>query len=166
MTPPWGGLDIGTTRTNWVSPCLAFSRTRSSSFWPPTVWFATMSTFLKTGSLLPGCGGDRARGRWSGLPGLLEDAVHRARDAVLVRPADHRGNGGEVEDRRRRGDLPLQREGAPRVGLRARPAPPARDHVVDEHERAQPDDERGQRDEQVPARVLVGVVGHSARHPL
>ena len=50
-----------------------------------------------------------------GLGGGAEDAVHRAGDAVLVRAADDRRDGVEVEDRRRRGDLPLERERAPRV---------------------------------------------------
>ena len=47
------------------------------------------------------------------------------------------GNGVEVEDRRRRGDLPLERQRAPRVGHRARPAAPRRDHVVGEDQRAE-----------------------------
>ena len=61
----------------------------------------------------------RARGLRH-LRAALEDAVHRAGHAVLVRPADDRRDGVEVEDRRRRGDLPLERERAPRVGVRAR----------------------------------------------
>ena len=51
-----------------------------------------------------------------------EDAVHRARDAVLVGAADDGWYPVEVEDRRRRGDLPLERHPAPRVGHGARAA--------------------------------------------
>ena len=57
-------------------------------------------------ALRPPAGGRRGR----------EDAVHRARDAVLVGAAHDRGHPVEVEDRRRRGDLPLERHAAPRVG--------------------------------------------------
>ena len=72
----------------------------------------------------------------------------------------------EVEDRRRRGDLPLERERAPRVGHRARPAAPRGDHVVGEDQRAQAEDEGADRDDQVPGRELVGVVVDAARHAL
>ena len=72
----------------------------------------------------------------------------------------------EVEDRRRRGHLPLERERLPRVRRGARAAAPRGDHVVDEHQRREPEHERAQRDEQVPARELLGVVGHAPRHAL
>ncbi len=51
----------------------------------------------------------------------VEDAVPRARHAVLVRAADDLRDLVEVEDRRRRGHLPLERQRAPRVGGRASP---------------------------------------------
>ena len=69
----------------------------------------------------------------------LHHRVPRAGHAVLVRSADDLGDLVEVEDRRRRGHLPLERESAPRVGLRDRAASPADHHVVDE------DDERRRR---------------------
>src|SRR4051812_6865999 len=102
MTPPWGGRSIGTTRTNCVSSSArAFSRTRSSSFWPPTVWLATMRIFFKSRSLLLWGRGHGARRRRRHLAGLLEHAVHGARYPVLVGAADDGRHGVEVEDGRR-----------------------------------------------------------------
>ena len=46
---------------------------------------------------------------------LVEDDVLGARLAVVVRAADHARRAVEVEDRRRRGDLPLDRQRAPGV---------------------------------------------------
>ena len=97
----------------------------------------------------------------------LEDAVHRAGDAVLVGAADDRRDRVEVEDRRRRGDLPLERQRAPRVGRGARPAAPARRpccrakiSVLRPRTKAQIEMTRFQR------RELLGVVGDAARHAL
>ena len=56
---------------------------------------------------------------------VLVGAAHDLRDLV------------EVEDRRRRGHLPLERARAPRVAGRRRTEGPADDHVVEEHERRQ-----------------------------
>src|SRR5690349_15748391 len=63
-----------------------------------------------------------------------EDRVPRTGDAVLVRVADDLRDLVEVEDRRRRADLPLERERAPRVALGDLAVPPRVDHVVEEHE--------------------------------
>src|SRR3954463_7668492 len=120
MTPPCGGRSMGTTSTNCTSPSRAFSRTRSSSFWPPTGWLATMRIFFKRCSLLLGGRGHGSRRRRCHLARLLEDAVDGARHPVLVRAADDGGDVFEVEEGRRRGALPLQRQRAPRVGLGAR----------------------------------------------
>ena len=61
---------------------------------------------------------------FSALLGLVAVPVHdrvpRAADAVLVRAADDLRDLVEVEDRRRRGHLPLERERAPRVRRRDR----------------------------------------------
>src|SRR4051794_21236727 len=101
------------------------------------VSFASTSTFGISGSsrerprltLLFSLRGGSARGLLGPrLGGRLEDAVARAGDAVLVRAADHGRDLVEVEDRRRGGALPLERERAPRVGGRAGAAAPARDH--------------------------------------
>src|SRR3954447_25349278 len=126
MTPPCGGRSMGTASTKCTSPSRAFSRTRSSSFWPPTVWLATMRIFFKRCSLLLGGRGHGSRRRRRHLARLLEDAVDGARHPVLVRPANDGGAGVEVEDGRRRQALPLERQGAPGVGLGARAAAPAR----------------------------------------
>src|SRR5436305_203014 len=75
----------------------------------------------------------------------LEDPVDGAGDPVLVRPADHGRDPVEVEDRRRGGDLPLEREGAPRVRGRARAEPPRGHDVVEEDERREPEQEGGDR---------------------
>ena len=100
---------------------------------------------LAGSATLPAGVGARSRGRGR----RREDAVHGARHAVLVGSADDRRDAIEVEDRRRRGDLPLERQRAPRVGHRARAAAPAGDHVVDEDQRAEPEPEARDRDEQV-----------------
>src|SRR4051794_15103022 len=62
--------------------------------------------------------------------------------------------------------LPPERGAAPGVGPRARPAAPGRDHVVGEDERAEAEEEARDRDREVPAGPLLGVVGDAARHPL
>ena len=90
----------------------------------------------------------------------------RAGDAVLVRRADDLRDLVEVEDRRRRGDLPLERHRAPRVRRRDRAEAPARDHVVEEDERRGAEPERRERDEHVEVGELRQVVGDAARHPL
>src|SRR5262245_32538327 len=56
--------------------------------------------------------------------GSAEYRVARARDAVLVGPADDLRDLVEVEDRRRRAHLPLERERVPRVRLRDGPVLP------------------------------------------
>ena len=95
-----------------------------------------------------------------------ENRVLRAGDAVLVRRADDLRDLVEVEDRRRRADLPLERHRAPRVRRRDRAAAPARDHVVEEDERRRAEPERRERDEHVQVGELRRVVGDAARHPL
>src|SRR3954451_25185777 len=91
----------------------------------------------------------------------LEDRVPGARDAVLVRAADHRRDLVEVEDRRGRGHLPLDRVRAPRVSRGRWAVTPRADHVVEEDEERGAEDERGDRDEQIPARVLLRVVRYA-----
>ena len=96
----------------------------------------------------------------------VEDGVPRARDAVLVRVADDLRDLVEVEDRRRRAHLPLERQRAPRVRGRRAPEAPARDHVVEEDDRRGAEPERRDRDEQVQVGEARRVVGDAARHPL
>src|ERR1700712_4807610 len=98
MTLPCRGRDCGTT--TWkctVPPSPARSRTRSSRFLPPIVSFARTRTFA-TGSDPLVTLGRLGAGRLLGprLFGRLEDAVHRAGHAVLVRAADDRRHGIEV----------------------------------------------------------------------
>src|SRR5437588_11732885 len=147
MTSPAEGLLAGTTRRTRTSPEEARSRTASSSFAPASVRFATTRTSLTARSLPRRRPYHRARARrrsrWS------EHPVHRAGHAVLVRPADDRGHAVEVEDRRRRGHLPLERHPAPWVCDRDRSSAPARDDVVDEDERREPEAAARDRDEQV-----------------
>src|SRR5205814_5285901 len=81
----------------------------------------------------------------SGLHGWLEDAVDGTRHAVLVRPADDCRDRVEVEDRRWRGHLPLECEPTPRVRRRSRSAAPTRDDVVEEDQRAEPEQEARER---------------------
>src|ERR671914_945127 len=96
---------------------------------------------------------DRLRGlgrpaRLDGPP--VHDGMPGATHAVLVRAADDLRDRVEVEDGRRRGDLPLERHRAPRVPRRERSAPPAHEHVVEEDERRGTEGEGGDRDDQVP----------------
>src|ERR1700731_1675543 len=129
MTVPWRGLFWGTMMRRCASPAaLTRARTVSSSLRPPSVSFATTRISVIGGSF-PGRHRDAAGGTRPDLGATAEDAVHRAGHAVLVRPADDRRGRVEVEDRRRRRDLPLERQRAPRVRDRARTAAPARDHV-------------------------------------
>src|SRR5580658_2086432 len=128
MTSPDEGLVWGTTRRKRTSPEAARSRTASSSFTPPSVRLAITRTSF-TGSASSSltwyslawhrrdarAGSDRGGGR-------REDAVDGAGDAVLIRTADDRRNAVEVEDRRRRGHLPLECHAAPGVGWGLRPA--------------------------------------------
>ena len=85
------------------------------------------------------------------------DRVPGAGDAVLVRAADDARDLVEVEDRRRRGNLPLDRLGPPRVGGRLRAPLPADDHVVDEHQLREAEEEGRDRDHEVPGAELRGV---------
>ena len=62
--------------------------------------------------------------------------------AVLVRAADDARDLVEVEDRRRRGDQPLDRLRAPRVVAGERAPPPADDHVVEEDQLGGAEQER------------------------
>src|SRR5271167_5034221 len=150
MTRPALGLVIGTTSRNCTSPWAARARTSSSSLRPASVWLAITRisvidvslppwwrtdsghrTMLRLGSLA-GRLGDAARRGGLHLGASLEDAVHSAGYAVFVGPADDGRNRVEVEDRGRRGDLPLERERSPGVGHGAGPTAPTGDHVVDE----------------------------------
>ena len=110
------------------------SRTACSSLRPP----ATSLRKTSSGALLglgAHVGAHHARlvgrdlGAFAG-----HDRVPGAGDAELVGAADDARDLVEVEDRRRRGDLPLDRVGAPGVGLGPRAEAPADDHVVEEDE--------------------------------
>src|SRR4051794_36336340 len=116
MTLPWRGRVRGTiTTARSPSASAASPRTFSSSSRPPMVSLAT-TRIVFTG--LPPRGGRSCRRGFAAGGGArargdrrrrrAEDAVHRARHAVLVGAADDGGDGVEVEDRRRRGDLPLE----------------------------------------------------------
>src|SRR5258707_6790415 len=83
-----------------------------------------------------------------------------------VRVADDLRDLDEVADRRRRADLPLERQRAPWIALGNRPVRPRVDHVVEEDERGGTEPERRDRDEEVDVGEAVGVVGDTARHPL
>src|ERR1019366_2066760 len=134
----------GTIRRKRTSPDAARARTASSSFFPPSVRLATTRTSL-TGFPLRSFAWrpDDAR-TGSGRGGRRrEDAVDRAGHAILVRTADDRREAVEVEDRGRRGHLPLERQPPPRVGDAAWSPTPARDHVVDEHQRGEAQAEAG-----------------------
>src|ERR1044071_573919 len=111
MMLPCLGLLRGThTMTRVPSPpALARSLTVSSSCAPASVSLATTRMVLMSCSP-SSLGGRLGVGtRWGclclGRRGRFEDAVDRARAAVLVRPADHRRQLIEVEHRRRGGDL-------------------------------------------------------------
>src|SRR5947209_18666787 len=126
MTRPCAGRLRGTTSAKRTSPPAFSSRILSRSLAPPIVWLATTRTVFTRYSLPRHLGRAAARRRGRAhLAGLAEHAVDGPRHPVLVGAAHHRGHRVEVEDRRRRGDLPLQREGPPRVGLRPGAAPPA-----------------------------------------
>src|SRR5580765_192836 len=90
---------------------------------------------------------------WHRLGGgrAAEDRVAGAGDAVLVRAADDLRHLREVEDRRRRADLPLEAHRVPRVVARGRAVLPRPDEVVDEDERGRAEREGGDRDELVQA---------------
>src|SRR3954471_2139514 len=122
MMLPWRGRVCGTT--TWkrtLSSTAAIAFTRSSRLPPPIVSLATTRIRLDTLGLSLVLGHRRARRLLRpGLRRRLEDPVDRARHAVLVRAADDGRHRVEVEERRRRGALPLQRERPPRVGRRAR----------------------------------------------
>src|SRR3954465_2627686 len=101
---------------NFASRRSCRSTIASSSALPPIVSFARTST-LAMRLRLRLSRGTAGRGRDLLLRlDRSEDPVHRARDAVLVGTADHGRHPVEVEEGWRRGDLPLQGEGAPRVG--------------------------------------------------
>src|SRR3954470_5090177 len=109
MMLPCLGLLRGTQITTRVSSPLAPARSlmTSSSLAPASVSFATTRMVLM-GSGCSSCGGRLGVGARRGRLRLRrrrrpEDAVHRARHAVLVGPADDGGDLVEVEDRRRRG---------------------------------------------------------------
>src|ERR1700741_714191 len=94
MMLPCLGLLRGTQMTTCTSGCPpARSRTVSSSLAPPRVSLATTRIVFMgcCSSSLGGRLGGRAGGRGLGLGGRRrpEDAMHGARDAVLVRAADH-----------------------------------------------------------------------------
>src|SRR6266540_3880651 len=99
-------------------------------------------------------------------PGAVQQRVPRAGDAVLVRVADDLRDLVEVEHRRRRAHLPLERQRAPRIARRRRAVAPRVDHVVEEDDHRRAQSERADRDEHVPVRELRRVVGDAARHPL
>ena len=142
----------GHTTVQRIGPRAARRSIASISFWPPTVSLATTSDVgrrscagcrLRAASTsLPMRAVRRCRGRCSPaaacpspppsaptgdlLAVAVQDRVHRAGDAVLVRAADDLRDLVEVEDRRRRGNLPLERARPPRVAGGAGPAGPAR----------------------------------------
>src|SRR5919202_1760203 len=113
MMLPWRGRVRGTQIATRMSPSAACSLIRSSSDAPPSVSLATTRiVFIRRsppedrraslgGRVLACAGGLRHLGP------ALEHAVDRAGDAVLVGPADDGRDGVEVEDRRRRADLPF-----------------------------------------------------------
>src|SRR6185312_17080170 len=141
------GLFCGAITTKLASPAAARALIASIRLRPPWVSFATTRTLaMRFTSLRGRCRRDAAGRRRLGLRRRLEDAVDRAGYAVLVRTAHHRRHRVEVEDRGRRGDLPLQRQRAPRVGGGARAEAPAHDHVVEEDERAEAEQEARDRD--------------------
>ena len=74
---------------------------------PATVSFATTRTCAQSAA--------GTSSRLDAAPVAVQHRVPRAGDAVLVRAADDLRDLVEVEDRRRRGDLPLERQRAPRV---------------------------------------------------
>src|SRR3954451_2260500 len=103
MTRPERGRVMGTTRVKRVSGSLsARSRMACSSFAAPTVSVAMTRTLGISATSLPagGCCVCRCDGAGRLLDvGPAEHAVHGARHAVLVRPADDGRHGIEVEDR-------------------------------------------------------------------
>ena len=115
MTSPAVGFVWGTTRRNCH---IAFRRTctrTSSSFSPPSVRLATTKYLFHriVCSFTRGCVENSARSTGGATDsrrarGWSEGAVYRAWHAVLVRPADDGRDAVEVEDRRRRGNLPLE----------------------------------------------------------
>src|SRR5215208_4877971 len=120
MMLPWRGRLRGTQIATRMSSSAACSRIFSSSSLPPSVSFATTRIVFIRGSppedQSPSLGG-RVLARAGGLRHLgtaLEHAVDRAGNAVLVRAADDGRDRVEVEDGWRRGNLPLERERAPR----------------------------------------------------
>src|SRR5579859_7938413 len=125
-----------------TSPAAAWARTAASSLAPPRVRLATTSISFTAVLSSRARGvidarGAAAGGGGCGRGGGGEDPVDGTRDAVLVRSADDGGHAVEVEDRRRRGDLPLQGHAPPGVGDRTRATAPAGDHVVEEDQRAE-----------------------------
>src|SRR3954453_13520512 len=134
MMLPCRGLVRGTQMTTDSSgSAAASSLVLSSRAPPPIVSLATTRTRLMavppTRALAPRDHDVTARscvtpGRLLHAISLLEDPVPRAGPAVLIRPADDGRDVVEVEDRRRRGDLPLERERAPRVRRRPCAAAP------------------------------------------
>src|SRR5439155_3211351 len=84
------------------------SRAFAASARPPSVSFATTSTRAIVEALLMRLRHRRRTGRGRDL-GLAEHPVHRPRDAVLVGTTDDRRYRVEVEHRRGRRDLPLER---------------------------------------------------------
>src|SRR3954447_10265881 len=121
MMFPWRGRVRGTQIATRMSSSAACSRMRSSSGAPPRVSFATTRiVFMRC---LPASVRGRVLARPDGLGDLgaaLEDPVHGAADAVLVRASDDGGDVVEVEDGRWRRDLPLEGERPPRVRRGAR----------------------------------------------
>src|SRR5512132_3303046 len=98
-------------------------------------------------------------------PRAVQQRVPRAGYAVLVWTADHLRDLVEVEHRRWRADLPLERERMPRIPRRLRTELPRMDHAVEEDDDRRAERERADRDEQVPVSELGGVVGDTSRHP-
>ena len=101
---------------------------------------------------------------WASLVGA-QDRVPGARDAVLVGTADDLRDLVEVEDRRRRRDLPLERARVPRVGLGDRAALPADDHVVDEQDERGAEHEGRDGDEEIEVSERRVVVEDTPWHP-
>src|ERR1700722_14991080 len=141
MTRPAAGLLWGTTKRKRTAPSLARARTASNSLAPPRVRLATTRTSLMPRSSLARRAQHATCGGCCGGGG--KDSVDRTGNAVLVRATNDSRQFVEVEDGRRRGDLPLERHAAPGVGDRDGAATPACDHVVDEHQRADSQREAG-----------------------
>src|SRR4051794_26085060 len=137
MTLPCLGRVRGTHTTTRASPSASstLSWMVCSSLAPASVSLATTRmvfmgfAFLLVRWVGRSPGGRRRLARHR-LGRRSEYPVDGTGHAILVGAADDGGDLVEVEDRRRRGDLPPERERPPRVPRGARPAAPGGGHVV------------------------------------